>query len=193
MRFRPLQAALLAATAALPGLAGCATLQDRPVMPNPLVVRATSFDAAWDATVHALDEYFEIDEENRLARRITTFPITGATLVEPWRGDSVGFEQRLESTLQTIRRFAIARVEPAPDGFAIRVEVYKQLEFLDRPERQTGGIATFPQDFPIDRTREIVGPTPAPLGWIDKGTDTALEQKILDRVRRELRSNGAAL
>ena len=157
-----------------------------------MVVQTTDFDAAWDATVHAVDEYFEIDEENRLARRITTYPETAATLVEPWRGDSVGFQQRLEATLQTIRRFAIARVDPVPGGYSIRVEVYKELEFVDRPEKQTGGLAVFPQDFPVNRTREIIGPITPPLGWIPKGYDPALEQRILSQIRRELRRKGMA-
>ena len=109
------------------------------------------------------------------------------TLLEPWSGDSVGFEQRLESTLQTIRRFAIVQVDPAPGGgYAVRVEVYKELEDLVKPDRQTGGRAAFSDEFPVNRTREIVGPVPVPLQWIPRGRDTALEQAILDRIRNAL-------
>ncbi|RUL88479.1 hypothetical protein [Tautonia sociabilis] len=191
MRSRPLLAALLAAAIAPAGLTGCATIRNRTVYPNPMVVHATSFDAAWDATVHALDEDFEIDEENRLARRISTFPETAATIVEPWRRDSIGLRQRLEATLQTYRRFAIARVEPVEGGFEIDVEVWKELEFLDRPERATGAQAAFPQDYQINRSREVIGPVAPPLGWLPKGRDFALEQRILRRIERELLGEGA--
>ena len=34
-------------------------------------------------------------------------PQLRATLFEPWEGDSVGFHERLESSLQSIRRLAI--------------------------------------------------------------------------------------
>jgi len=174
--------------------AGCGLTRNQVVSSNPMVVRAASFDVAWEATVRAVDEFFEINEENRLARRITTEPVTGATVFEPWRGDSVGFDQRLESTLQTIRRFAIARVEPLPDGgYGIDVQVFKELEDLDRPEKQTGGLATFPQDSPVVRSREIIGPVPTPIGWIPKGRDPDLEQRILRHIRAELLRQGVAL
>ncbi|CAN5861845.1 hypothetical protein BH23PLA1_BH23PLA1_31250 [soil metagenome] len=169
------------------GPAGCAFSGRRPVTPNPLIVPTTDFEAAWTATVRVLDEYFDGVQENRLAGRIRTEPKIGANLLEPWHGDSVGFNERLESSLQTIRRFALAYVEPAPNGgYAVRVEVYKELEDLDRPERQTGGRAAFPQDFPINRNREIVGPVPVPLEWIPRGRDNLLEQELLRRIQSEI-------
>lgn len=166
---------------------GCAAFRPRVLAPNPLPVPSNDFETVWNTTVRVVDEYFDIAEENRLARKIVTEPRPGATLFEPWYGDSVGGEQRLESTLQTIRRYAVAFVEPnAEGGYDVRVEVYKELEDLAKPERQTGGKATFPQDFPINRTREIVGPLSVSLDWIPKGRDQALESMILDRIGREI-------
>lgn len=166
---------------------GCTLPGRRPVTSNPLIVPISDFETIWTATVRVLDEYFDGVEENRLAGRIRTEPKIGATLLEPWNGDSVGFTERLESSLQTIRRFANARVEPAPGGgYAVRVEVWKELEDLERPERQMGGRAAFPQDFPLNRTREIVGPVPIPLEWIPRGRDNLLEQEILRRIQAEL-------
>ena len=134
-----------------------------------------------------VDDYFEIATENRLARRIVTQPRLGATLLEPWYGDSVGFDQRLESSLQTIRRFAIVNVEPAPGGgWAISVEVQKELEDLVKPAAQMGGRASFSNDFPVNRTREIIGPVPLPALWIPRGRDTRLEKVILMRIRDRL-------
>ena len=39
--------------------------------------------------------------------RIDTFPKPGATLLEPWDHDSADSYERLESTLQSIRRYAV--------------------------------------------------------------------------------------
>lgn len=179
--------ARLALVLAILPLAGCAALKPRVLSPNPLVVPTGDFEGVWTTTVQVLDEYFTIASENRLARKIVTEPVSGATLFEPWAGDSVGFGERLESTLQSTRRFAIAYVEPTPGGgHSVRVEVYKELEDLAKPDRQMGGNATFPQDFPINRTREVVGPVPLPLGWIPKGRDDLLEQVILGRIRQKL-------
>ncbi len=159
----------------------------RPVTPNPLVVTNSDFETIWRATIAIVDDYFDISSENRLSRRIVTDPKIGATIFEPWHGDSVGFRERLESSLQTIHRFAIVTVNDAPGGgFAVKVEVRKELEDLVKPERQAGGRAVYANDFPVNRTREIVGPLPLPKGWIPRGRDTKLEQAILERIRREL-------
>jgi len=187
MRIR-LYAAGLLALAAL-GQGGCATvgrITKGPVA-NPLVAPSADFDAVWKAAVVAVDEYFDIRSENRLARTIVTDPRLGATLLEPWYGDSVGFDQRLEATLQTIRRSAKVRVDPAPGGgWAVTVEVFKELEDLPKPASQLGGRAAFANDFPVNRTREIVGPVPVPLGWIYRGRDDRLEKAILARIRDAL-------
>ena len=183
MRNRLIAAALLAL--AVPG--GCALLGVRPVAPNPLPVPSADFDTVWKAAVAVLDEYFDIASENRLSRTIKTQPLQGATIFEPWHGDSVDFEERVESTLQSIRRYAEVHVDPAPGGgFLVRVEVYKQLENLIKPDRQTGGRAVFNDQFPINRSREIIGPVPLPVGWVPRGRDTKLEQVILDRLRDAL-------
>jgi hypothetical protein len=159
----------------------------QPVAENPLVVPATDFNAVWNKTVAVVDKYFDIASENRLSRTIVTQPRIGATLLEPWSGDSVGFHERLESSLQTIRRFAIIKIDPAPSGgYLVKVEVRKELEDMVKPDRQAAGRAVFNNDFPVNRTREIVGPVPAPLGWINRGRDPNLEQAILAGVRDAL-------
>jgi hypothetical protein len=158
-----------------------------PVAENPLVVPTADFDTVWNKTVAVVDKYFDIASENRLSRTIVTQPKVGATLLEPWSGDSVGLSERLESSIQTIRRFAIIKIDPAPSGgYLVKVEVRKELEDLVKPDRQAAGRAVFNNDFPVNRTREIIGPVPAPLGWISRGRDPNLEQTILAGVRDAL-------
>ena len=167
MRLRMRLIAVAVAASAALGPAGCATVTQviapRPVAENPMIVPSADFETVWRETVAVLDEYFDIRTENRLARTIVTDPVMGATLLEPWRGDSVGLDERLESTLQTIRRFARVQIDPVPGrGFAVQVEVFKELEDLAKPDRQSAGRAVFNNDFPVNRTREIVGPVPLP-------------------------------
>ncbi len=191
MRIRLFTAAT-AALAVLLGAGGCSSInalgfRQGPPVANPLVARSADFERVWRETVAVVDDYFEIATENRLARRIETQPRLGATLLEPWYGDSVGFDQRLESTLQTIRRFAIVTVDPAPGGgWTVNVEVRKELEDLVKPVAQAGGRAVFNNDFPVNRTREIVGPVPLPSLWIPRERDVRLEKVILTRIRDRL-------
>jgi hypothetical protein len=155
-----------------------------PLIPNPLVVPSADYETVWNKTVAVVDKYFDIESENRLARTIRTQPQMGATLLEPWALDSVTFVDRLEASMQTIRRFAIVKIDPAPTGgYLVRVEVRKELEDMAKPDRQAAGRAVFYNEFPVNRAREIVGPVPVPLGWIPRGRDPHLEQAILAGIR----------
>jgi hypothetical protein len=159
----------------------------QPAVPNPLSVPSGDFENVWNKTVAVVDKYFDIESENRLSHEIRTQPLTGATLIEPWALDSVSYQSRLEATLQTIRRWALIRVDPSPTGgYLVKVEVIKFLEDMSKPDRQPAGRAVFNNDFPVNRVREIVGPVPAPLGWIKRGRDGDLEQAILAGIRDAL-------
>jgi hypothetical protein len=162
-------------------------LSPTPVIDNPLVVPSSDFENVWNKTVAVVDKYFDIESENRLSRTIRTQPQMGATMLEPWALDSATFQDRFEASLQTIRRWAVIHVDPAPTGgFRVKVEVYKFLEDMPKPDRQAAGRAVFSNDFPVNRTREIIGPVPAPLGWILRGRDLDLEQAILTGIRDAL-------
>lgn len=155
-----------------------------PVAENPLLVPVDDFEAVWNKTVAEVGTYFEISSENRLARTIITEPKMSATLLEPWMGDTVTFRDRLEASLQTVRRFAIIRVEPASmGGYLVKVEVHKELEDMVKPDRQAAGRAVFNNEFPVNRSRQMVGPVPVAVGWIPRGRDPNLEQAILSGVR----------
>ncbi len=187
MRFRLLLAGV--ASLAASGAAGCSAVPGiRAVAENPMVVPSADFETVWKATVTAVDEYFDLASEDRNQRKIVTQPKSGATLLEPWEGDSIGFRERFESTLQSIRRFSIVTVQPAPtgEGWAVKVEVFKELEDLIQPDRQLAGRAVFNNQFPLSRTREVVGPVQVPAYWIPRGRDPKLEQAILAKIRASL-------
>lgn len=184
MRFRLIAAGLLALAAL--SQSGCASMTGlTAATPNPLVVPPNvPFETVWNKTVAVVDDYFEIANENRLAGTIVTQPRVGATLLEPWYGDSVDFYERLESSLQTIRRHARVTVKTASTGgYTVNVEVFKELEDLAKPERQTAARAVFSDTFNVNRTREVVGPVALPNGWIPRDRDTKLERVILNRLR----------
>jgi hypothetical protein len=182
---------VLVALVSVLGGGGCSSLAlwltPGPPATNPLLVPSSDFETIWKESVAVVDEYFDLASENRLSGIILTQPRIGATLLEPWNGDSVGLTARFESTIQTIRRYSRITIKPAPGGgHLVKVEVFKELEDLAKPDRQSMGRAVFNNDFPINRTYEIVGPVPLPLQWIPRGRDTTLEQVILERLRHRL-------
>lgn len=180
---------------------------------NTVLVPALNRDFVWDQIVDVVDDYFEIDQEDRVKLvgdvqtegRIDTFPVSGATLLEPWRRDSVNYHERLESTLQSIRRRGFVRVIPDPhgNGYLVEVTVTKELEDVPHPIAGSMGASTFRYDTSLPRDTEFDpdphrlpgdparpnGPRSVTGGWIPMqpdGRDHALEQVMLAKIQSRL-------
>ncbi len=163
---------------------GCAGF--RPVGPpsNPVFIPGGNQEVVWERAVDVLHDYpFEIARENRLDGVIETQYKVGSGLLEPWHKESIGFDERLESTLQSIRRRAFVSITPAEGGFLVGVEAFKELEDLPGLAANSAGGATFQENRALDRDlNQVVGQT-APSGWIPVGRDLALEADLLNRLR----------
>jgi hypothetical protein len=167
-------------------LSGCAVA--RPMATgNPVFVPAGNEDAAWERTVDVVHDYFDIAGENRIIGSqpgvIETRYRVGASLLEPWHHDSYGFENRLESSLQSIRRKARISVTPAQGGYLVGVEVFKEIEDLPGVANNTAGGATFSQVSPLRRDLDLVTGQSSPSGWIALGRDEILENEMLRRMQ----------
>lgn len=164
---------------------GCQSLRQAAPGPavQPLFVASGNQNAVWERTVDVLHEYpFAIRREDRLDGVIETEYKIGSGLLEPWHQDSVGHYQRLESTLQSIRRRVVVNVTPAEGGFYINVEAYKELEDVVGLAANSAGGATFQESTPLQRDLDLVVGQTTPSGWISQGRDFALEQDILQRL-----------
>ena len=159
---------------------------------NPVVIPSNHPEFVWEQVVDVADDYFRIMEEVPVRDmlgsegRLETFPVVGATLLEPWRYDSANFEERLESTLQTIRRRAIISVKKDECGYVIDVAVYKELEDRAQPDRAVAGSATFSYTATQDGVIDPITDEPLDLGWIPLGRDAALEQRMLSEITSRL-------
>lgn len=188
----------VAGPAALPGPVSAVGSTTAPtaqsaqvVYESRLFLPGTNYETAWESVVDVVDDYFEIEREepvrllgNVLTEgRIDTRPEIGATLLEPWRRSSVGFSERLESTLQSIRRYAQIRVLPGDGGFWVNVAVFKELEDVVQPENSTVGAATFRGDTSFVRVETPVGQQEVHRGWIQLGRDPILEQEMLGELQ----------
>ena len=159
--------------------------------PNPVLVPSQDPHCVWETVVDVVDDYFRIEREEptRLIGctptqgYLETFPEVGATIFEPWRGDSVDEYERVECTLQTIRRRAVVRVVPAPQGYSVEVAVFKELEDMLRPEHSDAGSATQTYDGSLTRVLNPEKQRKLTLGWIPLGRDPLLEQRILGQIQ----------
>ncbi len=165
---------------------------------NPTFVPVGDHQYVWENVVDVIDDYFKIKREEPVRQigetltegRLETFPVVGATIFEPWRGDSVGRDERIESTLQSIRRRAVVRVIPADGGYWVDVAVFKYLEDVVKPEHATAGAATFRYDDSLVRVVNPVGEQEINVGWIPLGRDAKLEQRILGQLQSRCGRSG---
>jgi hypothetical protein len=161
------------------------------VIENPLFVPIADHDFVWDEVVDEVDDYFKISLEDRVRvvgnvlteGRIETYPTAGATFLEPWRRDAASHYEKMLSTLQSVRRHAVVRVAPTEGGYSIEVAVFKELEDVSRPEHATVGTTGLRHDGSLVRVDLDTEASPTTLGWIPQGRDTALEQRIVNRLR----------
>ncbi len=156
-------------------------------VPNPLELPPAEDDFVWSQVVDAVDDYFRIAREQPVQNsdgilldgRIETAYRVGSSLFEPWRKDSTAGFERLQSTLQSIRRRAIVTVRPRGAAYVIDVIVQKDLEDTDRTQYSTETNEAVRHDGTVVRQKDYFDDSPKTLGWIPLGRDTSLEQVIL--------------
>ena len=194
---------LLAASFCLLASCGCtleppgtasATASSTVAFENPAFIPGTDYLRVWETVVDVVDDYFRIEREepvrlvgNVLTEgRLDTFPEVSSTILEPWRRDSATSYDKVEATLQSMRRRAQVRVMPAEGGFWVDVAVYKELEDVFQPEQATAGRATFPTESTQVRIINPVGGQEVHQGWIPKGRDPNLEQLMICQLQSRL-------
>ena len=166
------------------------TMVVRTAHPNPLFVACADHQRIWETVVDVIDDEFRIQHEEPVRAygdtitegRLETYYELGSTILEPWRHDSASPYEKLESTLQTIRRRVLARVTPAQGGYWIEILAQKELEDLPRPINSTAGAATFRYDSSLTRVVNPEAPVKDASQWVPRGRDTDLEQRFLDHV-----------
>jgi hypothetical protein len=156
---------------------------------NPIFVAANSGNPESDLFVSeraadVLARYnFEIDTTNQVEGTVATQYKVGSGILEPWHPESVGLQNRLESTFQSIRRKVLIHYVRVEGGYLVTVEALKELEDVGAPSPNSPGASTFSPNYPMRRDLNQVLGQAAPPGWIPLGRDVALEQNLLCRLQ----------
>lgn len=186
--------AWIAVLACIAPACGCAGPMFVVQQPNPAYVPIADREFLWNVLVDIIDDAYRIDREDRVhlvdneltVGQIKTHFEPSAGWLEPWRRDTVTFADRLEATLQSMRRRAEVQVVPVSGGFNVEVNVFKELEDVQRPLFSPASAGTLRYDTSQRHTKSFIGDQPVVSGWIPQGRDTAAEQSILNELMARL-------
>lgn len=167
--------------------AGCAATSGHRTAPrtNALLIPLSSMDATWERAVSVLHRnHFLIARESKLEGIIETEYRAGSGILEPWHPDSVGLDNRLESTLQSIRRkVLISFVQSGADQLMVSVQVHKEIEDVPGPTATYAGGATFSESDVFDRDLDQVIGQASPSRWLPRGRDPHLEAQLVAQIQ----------
>lgn len=188
------------------GASGCGSLIYRftdpapPVfVPNPLELPEADDQFVWAQVVDTVDDYFRIAREQPVQRskgllldgRLETSYQVGASILEPWRKDTTAGFERLQSTLQSIRRRAVVTLRATASGYTLEVVVQKEIEDTDRSQLAAEGNSSQRHDGTLLRHTNGRTDGPRTLGWIPLGRDATLEQRLLHEIHGRVTQSGS--
>ena len=165
---------------------GCLSTSGRELpRTNALLIPSTSIDATWERAVSVLHRnHFLIARESKLEGIIETEYRAGSNILEPWHPDSVGLENRLESTLQSIRRKVVLSFgQSGTDQLMVSVQVHKEIEDVPGPTATYAGGATFSESDVFDRDLDQVIGQASPSRWLSRGRDRHLEARLVAQIQ----------
>jgi len=161
-----------------------------PQSHNPISVENYDYEFLWAVVVDVIDNHFEIEREmpirlhgNVLTEgHIETKPKIGASLAEFWHADSVGFTERFDCTLQTIRRRVEVHIVPETGRYTIDVRVFKELEDNPRPLRATANASNLRFRDNADEFADTIDVGSSSAGWFIIERDAAMENWLLKEI-----------
>jgi hypothetical protein len=144
-----------------------------------------SRDAMWEHAVVVLHRnHFQVARESKLEGVIESNYRGGSNVLEPWHHDSVGLKNRLESTLQSIRRRVFVNIQADGSGMmTVNVRVDKEIEDLPGLAANYEGGATFQESQPLTRDLDQVVGQSGPSRWLSIGRDPLLERQLLGQIQ----------
>lgn len=168
-------------------LAGCGTHSadqlDEPL--SEMSAPKRNFQAHWRAGLDVLDEHrFQIGRSDRRAGLITTEPLLGKHWFEFWRCDAASSADLWESTLQTIHRVAIVRIQPDPEsasGFVVQAEVrtYRSNRPVQQITSTSEAYGMFTTGGRVDEDASRDGSE----DFVELGRDDKLSAELTEKIR----------
>ncbi len=153
-------------------------------------VESPDFQKLWTACrATAINDQFEIDQEDYRLGLLTTYPMISKQFFEFWRSDAGDLHGVAWDSLQTIRRTIRFDFTRQPDGSFI---VYPKvlIETSAHPERRITSQAQYSQAFNSASENPTIvndqGVSVPTRYWYSVGRDDAMEKELANSVHEKL-------
>lgn len=191
MCHRGIWMAVLAAGAAI----GCSepTQPTGPTVARISVADPDEFERLWESATDVLRAHcLEPDRQDRQARVITTLPDTSPQWFEFWHPFPTSSAERTEANLQTVRRRAEVRFDPAAQAHEYDMTVRVDVDRYCLLERQATNAASAFQIFGVKlpTTEGRMDLKEATAYWEPLGRDGYMESALIDRILRRFGQEG---
>jgi len=167
-------------------ISGCASTSVRDIpCTNGLLIPSSSVHSTWERAVSVLHQnHFRIARESKMEGLIETEYRAGANILEPWHPDSVGLQNRLESTVQSIRRkVVISFGQNSTDQVMVSVRVHKEIEDVPDPTVACADGASSSESNVFDRDTDQVNGLSSTSRWLSRGRDPHLEARLVAQIQ----------
>ncbi len=125
--------------------------------------------------------HFEIEKYDIDKGYIKTWPLRGGQFYEFWRSDNVGAENAAISNMHSVLRTVELQLTETDGRFS--VECKSRLRRLSIPETDLSATASAGGIFTGGTTKfQKLRATSEDIDWIEMGSDSALEQRVLGRI-----------
>ena len=167
-------------------ISGCASTSVRDIpRTNGLLIPSSQVHSTWEQAVSVLHRnHFQIARESKMEGLIETEYRAGANILEPWHPDSVGLQNRLESTVQSTRRkVVISFGQNNTDQVMVSVRVHKEIEDVPDPTATYADGASSSESNVFEQDLNPVIGQPSPSRWLSRGRDPHLEARLVAQIQ----------
>lgn len=175
-------------TGLLVTICGCGSTE-QVTASDPICLSNTLNEQAMLTARKVLEKmHFDIEKFDPEARYMRTRPLSGAQFFEFWRKDNASAYTHSQANLHSLRRTVEMEFSLQNTSTCIQccVQVYR-LSLPERPivgNRQMAGIYTASSY--REQTLDVGYEELSQVEWLYEGQDPALEQKILELIRKEI-------
>ena len=148
--------------------------------------RESEANRLWEASSDVLRRHgYRLDRADRRAGVMTTWPEESQHFFEFWRHDVDTFKDRLEATVNPLRRWVEVQFKSAVDESPGTFQVVVHKERLSSPARQFKSSGAAYQFFgeTLPSTTGAIQVTSEDDRWLDLGRDSAMEVRITSMIQ----------